>query len=323
MSSQQQFFAESFRTPRVMTEYPQRFIHIDSNGLVDLCQAGEYAEGVLENTTSVAGCPVSVSFVGITKITVDGPYAIGTYLMSGADGIGTQSTAGNLQYSRAKMLEASVASGDIVSCRLLDDQIGGAQGSTGIVGIGATGIRGMTGIAGMTGIQGLVGLTGLQGIDGQTGIQGLTGETGIQGLVGLTGLQGVDGQTGIQGLVGETGIQGLGLTGLQGIDGQTGIQGLTGETGIQGLVGLTGLQGMTGIQGLVGETGIQGLTGETGIQGLTGFYGQTGIRGLNTTADPWAVAATLGSVSGWDSTAGVYFNLSSGQTGIFYVLYNT
>jgi len=279
MSSQQQFFAESFRTPRVMTEYPQRFIHIDSNGLVDLCQAGEYAEGVLENTTSVAGCPVSVSFVGITKITVDGPYAIGTYLMSGADGIGTQSTAGNLQYSRAKMLEASVASGDIVSCRLLDDQIGGAQGSTGIVGIGATGIRGMTGIAGMTGIQGLVGLTGLQGIDGQTGIQGLTGETGIQGLVGLTGLQGV--------------------------------------------VGLTGLQGMTGIQGLVGETGIQGLTGETGIQGLTGFYGQTGIRGLNTTADPWAVAATLGSVSGWDSTAGVYFNLSSGQTGIFYVLYNT
>jgi len=291
MSSQQQFFAESFRTPRVMTNYPQRFIHIDSNGQVDLCQAGEYAEGVLENTTDVAGCPVSISFVGITKITVDGPYAIGTYLMSGADGIGTQSTAGNLQYSRAKMLEASVASGDIVSCRLLDDQIGGAQGSTGIVGIGATGIAGMTGIRGMTGIQGLTGLY-------------VQGETGIRGLTGFYGQTGLQGDTGIQGL---TGLYIQGETGLQGIDGQTGIQGLTGETGIQGL-------GETGLQGIDGQTGIQGLTGETGIQGQTGIRGETGIQG--STVDPWIIGATTGTP---DSTAvaGYVWAVIQGATGLF------
>ena len=132
------------------------------------------------------------------------------------------------------------------------------------------------------------------------------------------GLMGIEAGTGrlfyASSATGDTGI--MGVTGLTGSKGSTGIMGLTGlalgATGIQGLVG------ETGIQGLVGETGIQGL-GETGIQGLVG---ETGIQGLNSTSDPWTIAATLGSISGFDSTGGFYIVDSAGHTGIVGYYYN-
>ena len=116
---------------------------------------------------------------------------------------------------------------------------------------------------------------------------------------------------------GDTGIQGV-----TGFYGQTGIQGRTGIQGLTGLLGLTGLQGIQGDTGLTGQTGIQGIQGDTGIQGGTGIQGETGIRGLNVSADPWTIAASLGGISGWDSTAGVYCVLSNGSTGICLAYFN-
>ena len=159
MASQLNYFAENFRGIGITTDYPQRFMTIDSTGRARLCQPGELAEGVLENTQAVNDMPASVSFIGITKIQVDASYPIGTYLMAGTDGIGTLVTAGNYSYTRAKMIEASDASGDIVTCRLLDDQVGA---------------------------QGIQGATGLFGPAGQTGIQGIYGQTGIQGNTGIS-----------------------------------------------------------------------------------------------------------------------------------------
>ena len=275
-------FERSFLAATNLTGYHQRFIKLGTDGKISLCGAAEYAEGILESAAQLADMPCTISCAGLSKVMVDAAYPIGTYLMSTTDGIGTEATYGSMQYSRAKMLEASEASGDIVSIRFLDDQVG-AQGATGITVQGATGIRGVTGLVGNTGIQGLTGLIGA------TGSSGL-GTTGIQGSTGI------DGQTGIQGLTGLA----LGATGIQGT---TGLVGNTGIQGITGLIGGTGIQGSTGVQG------------GTGIQGITGLVGST--------VDPWMIDATTGSISGWDSTGGIYFySVAQGATGIFPFYYN-
>ena len=159
---------------------------------------------------------------------------------------------------------------------------------------------------------------GLLGITAGTGklywASSATGDTGIQGVTGFYGQTGIQGRTGIDG---RTGIQGY--TGLQGIQGDTG---LTGQTGIDGRTGIQGLTGLQGIQGDTGLTGGTGIQGQTGIRGETGIQGETGIRGLNSTADAWTIAATLGGISGWDSTAGVYCVLSNGSTGICLAYFN-
>ena len=217
MASQTNYFAENFRAISSLgTDVTQRFVTIDSTGRVSLCGANQYAEGVLENTTAVNDMPGSVSFVGLTKIQVDAAYPIGTYLCAGANGIGTVATNATLQYSRAKMIESSDASGDIVSIRLIDDQVG-ATGFTGV-----QGPQGNTGIQGKTGIQGMTGALGNTGAQGATGLLGGQGETGIQGMTGALGNTGAQGTTGIQGStvdpwiieasVGTTGVAGGNIT---------------------------------------------------------------------------------------------------------------
>ena len=221
MASQLNYFGESFRARDPVTDLTQRFVTIDSTGRLTLCQSGEFAEGVIESTTAVGDMPAPVSFVGITKVVVDGAYPIGTYVCAGTDGIATVATLTTLQYVRGKLLEASGASGDIVTIRLIDDQVGA------------------------------MGITGLQGPQGNTGITGQKGATGVQGQTGL-GATGLQGQTGVQGDTGVQGQTGLGVTGLVGA---TGLQGSQGDTGVQGQ---TGIQGDTGVQG---NTGVQGETG--------------------------------------------------------------
>ena len=66
--------------------------------------------------------------------------------------------------------------------------------------------------------------------------------------------------------------------------------------------------------------GIMGLTGLA--LGATGIQGNTGIQGVSATADPWTIAASLGSISGWDSTGGIYLVTSQGKTGICPIYYN-
>jgi len=210
MASQNKFFGESFRA-QVAFALPQRFVTLDSTGRIRLAQANEYSEGVLENLPPLEDMPATCSFVGLTKVVVGGAYPIGTFLVPGTDGIGMQASTATYPYVRGKTWEASEASGDIVSIRLVDEVVGsgitGAFGYTGIQGYqGNTGIRGVTGLIGGTGIEGVTGLalgsTGIQGITGLYGNTGDVGGTGIQGITGLYGNTGDTGSTGIQGVTG-------------------------------------------------------------------------------------------------------------------------
>lgn len=97
----------------------------------------------------------------------------------------------------------------------------GAQGETGLPGVGGTGLQGETGLPGS------VGETGASGI-GETGLQG---ETGLRGFTGAEGTAGDQGETGAEGTVGSQG-----------------------ETGAEGTAGTTGLQGETGIAYVVSGT---------------------------------------------------------------------
>lgn len=210
MAGQLNPFTESYQATGPIS-LQQRFVVLDSTSRVRLCQPGEYAEGVLENNPTITGQPATISNIGVTKLVVDAAYGLGTFLVPGTDGIGTQVTSGTYPYVRAKSLEASNYSGDIVTVRLVDEVVGsgvtGAWGYTGIQGYqGNTGIRGVTGLIGGTGIQGLTGLalgsTGIQGITGLYGNTGDVGGTGIQGITGLYGDKGDTGGTGIQGVTG-------------------------------------------------------------------------------------------------------------------------
>jgi hypothetical protein len=252
------YFAETFRSKQDLAGISQRFVVIDSTGRISLATAGSYAEGILENTPTPGDMPGVVSFLGITKITVDGAYPIGTFIVPTTNGVGTQATYITYPYVRGKLLEASDASGDIVTMRFIDEVVG--SGLTGVMGPqGSTGV-GYTGVAGATGLQGAVGQTGA------------FGQTGLQGAIGGTG---VAGQTGVAGAVGETGV--AGQTGVAGAVGGTGVAGAVGGTGVAGAVGGTGVAGQTGIQGETGLTGNTGVQGETGLMGNTGVQGETGI----------------------------------------------
>ena len=176
----------------------------------------------------------------------------------------------------------------------------GAQGSTGIPGLGTTGLVGSTGVQGATGLVGL-GVTGLIGVTGVAGVQGVTGSQGETGVAGL-GVTGLEGVTGVIGPQGSTGSQGnTGVSGVTGIIGTTGSQGNTGSQGQTGSQGSTGLQGATGIQGQTGAQGLTGAEGYTGVSGVTGLVGVTGVQGIGGFGTPFYFWNTASDVSPYET----------------------
>jgi hypothetical protein len=97
------------------------FVGLDSTGRAVVAGATTYIEGVLENAPPISNV-LSVSYLGVTKVTVDNAYARGTFLMAGTNGYGTDASsgAGISQYCRAVTLTDTTSSGDLATIRLLD-----------------------------------------------------------------------------------------------------------------------------------------------------------------------------------------------------------
>jgi len=127
MAYQLNYQAESFLSADdLSTAGSQIFAYLDSSAFphVHICDAsvkGFYrAEGVYENTP-LANMPATISYLGVTKLTVDAAYNVGTYLKPGANGYGTTVLAADAtNYARAIALQDSTASGDIIAVRLID-----------------------------------------------------------------------------------------------------------------------------------------------------------------------------------------------------------
>lgn len=187
MAHQGNYFGENYLSTNALTN--ARFVTFDTTGRIRYATTGDYAEGILENTPYQENMPATINFMGLSSVAVDGAYAQGTFLVPTTNGIGTQASSPTYPYVRAKMIEASSASGDIVAVRLIDEVVG--SGVTGVGSKGATGIQGITGFYGQTGIRGVTGIYGLTGLAlGATGIQGVTGViSGWSGtLFGATGV---------------------------------------------------------------------------------------------------------------------------------------
>lgn len=75
-------------------------------------------EGILENAPPI-GNVCTVSYMGVTKVMVDGAYSVGQPLTSDATGVGTATDATGT-YARAMVLEPSSSGFDIVTVRLID-----------------------------------------------------------------------------------------------------------------------------------------------------------------------------------------------------------
>jgi hypothetical protein len=123
MAAQLNYQAESYPSAIDLSSVTTPlFMSLDSTGRATICSASSYAEGILENAPPIANV-ATISYLGVTKLTVDAAYARGTFLMSGATGIGTQGSTGVGGYSpftRAVTLEDSSASGNIITVRLVD-----------------------------------------------------------------------------------------------------------------------------------------------------------------------------------------------------------
>ena len=120
MAYQSRYEANSFISVRDLSASGPIFMAIDSTGRADICGAAGKAFGILENAP-LSTLPASVSYFGITKLTVAGNYAIGQALMSDATGCGV-ATDGT--HTRAVMLEASDSTAyDIVTVRLVDNPV--------------------------------------------------------------------------------------------------------------------------------------------------------------------------------------------------------
>lgn len=122
MAYQLNYQANSFRSSADLSTSGPVFVKLDSTGRVGLPgDATSMVEGILENQP-LESMVASVSYLGITKLTVDGVYPIGTFLQSDASGLGTQAFDGTnvSKYARAVQLQDSSASGDIVAVRLID-----------------------------------------------------------------------------------------------------------------------------------------------------------------------------------------------------------
>jgi hypothetical protein len=152
MATQLNYQAESFPASVDLSDMEHKFVLLDSTGGVNIpTVSGTQVEGILENTP-LARHPAAVSYMGVTKLRVDGVYGVGQRLMAlggtgWTGGRGTDSATAPYA-TRAIALEASTATDQVIMVRLVD------------------------GVPGITGIQGA---TGVQGIQGNTGVQGATG----------------------------------------------------------------------------------------------------------------------------------------------------
>jgi hypothetical protein len=171
MATQLNYQAASYLANMDLSSQAHKFVALDTNGEVGIpSTAMSSAEGVLENTP-LSGHPAAVSYLGVTKVIVDGAYSIGQALrvQEGTNGwTGGRGTnaADNPALTRAIMLEASTAADQVVMIRLIDAVAGltGVQGAT-----GAVAQQGATGVAGVTGLQGVTGVRGYTGAQGYTG----------------------------------------------------------------------------------------------------------------------------------------------------------
>jgi hypothetical protein len=155
MATQLNYQSESFPAGEDLSNMEHKFVTLNTSGQVILPAADAMqVEGILENNP-LQYHPAAVSYMGVTKVRVDGVYSANQRLMAqgGAGwtgGRGTTSAAAPYA-TRAIALEASTAADQIIMVRLVD------------------------GVPGITGIQGTTGVQGIQGIPGATGVQGVTG----------------------------------------------------------------------------------------------------------------------------------------------------
>jgi hypothetical protein len=117
MAYQGKYEANSFLSVTDLSTSGPIFMKLDSTGRCLPATLGTFAEGVLENTPGSCD-PASISYEGITKVTVDALYPINTVLQPNASGVGTVTSDGT--YGRAVMLMDSTAANDIVAVRLID-----------------------------------------------------------------------------------------------------------------------------------------------------------------------------------------------------------
>ena len=95
------------------------FVKLDSTSrCVPATASTDKIEGILENAPPIANV-CSVSYLGTTKVTVDAAYTVGTLLTATANGLATQCTSDS-SLARAMVIEASDASNNIVTVRLID-----------------------------------------------------------------------------------------------------------------------------------------------------------------------------------------------------------
>lgn len=96
------------------------FIATDATNRAVVCDQTTAPLGILENSPPLANV-AAVSYLGITKVTVDAQYSAGTFLKSNASGVGTTDSTGiNGTLCRAITLEDSTAANDIVAVRLVN-----------------------------------------------------------------------------------------------------------------------------------------------------------------------------------------------------------
>ena len=129
----------SFQTGEDLSNNQFQFVHLGPDGLLYGADATTYPLGVLTNQPSSAAqgqYAGTVDVVGVTRLAVYGVYPVGTWLVPGIDstnkGLGmsladassTNGGVANNKYIRARVLQASTASYDVIAVQLVDPNPG-------------------------------------------------------------------------------------------------------------------------------------------------------------------------------------------------------
>ena len=126
----------SFQTGEDLSNNQFMFVRLGSDGLLYHADSTTYALGVLTNQPSAAAqgqYAGTVDVVGVTRLCVDQAYPIGTWLVPGTDGtftgIGMSVADASVvnspaSFIRARALQASTASYDIIAVKLVDSNPG-------------------------------------------------------------------------------------------------------------------------------------------------------------------------------------------------------
>jgi len=123
MATEQKILDISFEAAEDLSNDQYRFVTLDttSEKVRRPDSDGEYSIGILQNAPT-AGEAAVVRIIGISKLQVNAALAVGTYVkpeyVDAADAGKGADAGGN--YARGKLLEASSAEDDLVSCLLVD-----------------------------------------------------------------------------------------------------------------------------------------------------------------------------------------------------------